>query len=231
MLIKHTFKALCFTQNHHKRTFCMLCGLFYKDTVEEFDGTDLIATGKNLGLKKRFDHVKEGKIFDMCGILHTDLGTQPQLLISGTMIRVRLLKAKDKFTLLAKSGNYRLQIENISLFIRKCDVSSSVLVGHEKALEQLLVQITFTRIKTKTFTLSSGLKSVVIPNTVNGILPSRMILGLVSNSTFNGPFQTNPFNFKSYNLSYISLSENGVQIPQCQLTLLLLKIICLHEII
>ncbi|GFQ78827.1 uncharacterized protein TNCT_20361 [Trichonephila clavata] len=164
-------------------------GLFYKDTVEEFDDTDLTATGKNLGLKERLDHVKEGKIFDMCGILHTDLGTQPRLLISGTTIRVRLLKAKDEFTLLAKSGNYRLQIENISLFIRKCDVSSSILVGHEKVLEQSLVQMPFTRIETKTFTLSSGLKSVIIPNAVNGILPSQMILGLVSNSAFNGDFQ------------------------------------------
>ncbi|GFW78103.1 uncharacterized protein TNCV_135731 [Trichonephila clavipes] len=125
-------------------------GLFYKDTVEEYDCTDLTATGKNLDLKKRFDHVKEGKIFDMCGILHTDLGTQPRLLISGKTIRVRLLKAKDEFTLLAKSGNYRLLIENISLFIRKCDVSSSILVGHEKALQQSLVQMPFTRIETKT---------------------------------------------------------------------------------
>ncbi|GFR19612.1 uncharacterized protein TNCT_375181 [Trichonephila clavata] len=150
--------------------------------------------------------------------LRADLGTQPRLLISGTTIRVRLLKAKDEFTLLAKSGNYRLQIENISLFIRKCDVSSSILVGHEKALEQSLVQMPFTRIETKTFTLSSGLKSVIIPNAVNGILPSRMILGLVSNSAFNGDFQKNPFNFKNYNLSYISLSENGVQIPMSAYT-------------
>ncbi|GFU79671.1 uncharacterized protein TNCV_4036781, partial [Trichonephila clavipes] len=66
------------------------------------------------------------------GGIRKDLGTQPRLLISGTTIRVRLLKAKDEFTLLAKSGNYRLQIENISLFIRKCDVSSSILVGHER---------------------------------------------------------------------------------------------------
>ncbi|GFV07083.1 vesicular glutamate transporter 2 [Trichonephila clavipes] len=85
--------------------------------------------------------------------------------------------------------------------------------GMKKVLEQSLVQMPFTRIETKTFTLSSGLKSVIIPNVVNGILPSRMILGLVSNSTFNGNFQKNPFNFKNYNLSYISLSENGVQIP------------------
>ncbi|GFY45648.1 uncharacterized protein TNIN_204401 [Trichonephila inaurata madagascariensis] len=154
----------------------------------------------------------------MCRILHTDLGAQPRLLISGTTIRVRLLKAKDEFTLLAKSGNYKLQIENISLFIRKCDVSSSILVGHEKALEQSLFQMPFMKIETKTFILSSGLKSVIIPNAVNGILPSQMILGLVSKSTFNGDFQKNPFNFKYYNLSYISLSENGIQIPMSAYT-------------
>ncbi|GBM37205.1 Uncharacterized protein F54H12.2 [Araneus ventricosus] len=154
----------------------------------------------------------------MCGMLHIDLGTQPRLLISGTTIHVRLLKAKDNFSLLAKTGDFRLQIENISLFIRKCDVSSSIIIAHEKALEQALVQMPFTRIETKTFTLGSGLKSVIIPNAMNGILPSRMILGLVSNAAFNGDFKQNPFNFKNYNLSSISLSENGVQIPMSAYT-------------
>ncbi|GFV21550.1 uncharacterized protein TNCV_5121371 [Trichonephila clavipes] len=107
-------------------------GMFYKDTPGEFDDVDLTTAGKNLGLKQRYERVKEGKIFDMCGILHIDLGTQPRLLISGTTVRVRLLKAKDNFSLLAKTGAFRLQIENISLFIRKCDISSSIVIAHEK---------------------------------------------------------------------------------------------------
>ncbi|GIX92851.1 hypothetical protein CDAR_392361 [Caerostris darwini] len=48
-------------------------GMFYKDTAEAFDDLDLTATGKNLGLKQRLERVKNGKSFDMCGILHTDL--------------------------------------------------------------------------------------------------------------------------------------------------------------
>ncbi|GFY04092.1 uncharacterized protein F54H12.2 [Trichonephila clavipes] len=187
-------------------------GMFYKDKPGEFDDADLTAAGKNLGLKQRYERVKEGKIFDMCGILQIDLGTQPRLLISGTTVRMRLLKAKDNFRLLAKTGAFRLQIKNISLFNRKCDISSSIVIAHEKALEQALVQMPFTRIETKTFTLSSGLKSVIIPNAMNGILPSRMVFGLISNSAFNGYFKLNPFNFKNYNLSYISLLDNGVQI-------------------
>ncbi|GFX23050.1 uncharacterized protein TNCV_360641 [Trichonephila clavipes] len=71
----------------------------------------------------------------------------------------------------------------------------------------------FTRIQVKTFTVSSGLKSVIIPNGVNGVLSSRIILDLISNSAFNGDMKKNPFNFKHYNLNQISLSENGIQIP------------------
>ncbi|GFW08411.1 uncharacterized protein F54H12.2 [Trichonephila clavipes] len=169
--------------------------------------------GLNKGLRKRWDRVKNGKVFDMCGILHTDIGTQSKLLINGTSIRIRLIKAKNEFSLLAATGDYRLQIENISIYVRKCEISSSILVAHEKALEQSLIQMPFTRIEVKTFTVSSGLKSVIIPNGVNGVLPSRIILGLISNSAFNGNMKKNPFNFKHYNLNHISLSENGIQIP------------------
>ncbi|GFU09405.1 uncharacterized protein TNCV_143841 [Trichonephila clavipes] len=154
----------------------------------------------------------------MCGILHTDLGTQSKLLINGTSIRIKLLKAKNEFALLAAAGDYRIQIENISLYIRKCEISSSILVAHEKALEQSLVQMPFTRTEIKTFTLSSGLKSITIPNAVNGTLPTRMILGLISNSAYTGDLKKTPFNFKNYKLNHISLTENGTQIPSTAYT-------------
>ncbi|GFW65197.1 uncharacterized protein TNCV_394631 [Trichonephila clavipes] len=171
-------------------------GLFEKDTAGEFDDVSLLDVGKNIGLKKRWDRVKNGKVFDMCGILHTDLGTQSKLLINGTSIRIKLLKAKNEFALLAAAGDYRIQIENISLYIRKCEISSSILVAHEKALEQSLVQMPFTRTEIKTFTLSSGLKSITIPNAVNGTLPTRMILGLISNSAYTGDLKKNPLILK-----------------------------------
>ncbi|GFX70232.1 uncharacterized protein TNCV_4616691 [Trichonephila clavipes] len=171
-------------------------GLFEKDTAGEFDDVSLLDVGKNIGLKKRWDRVKNGKVFDMCGILHTDLGTQSKLLINGTSMRIKLLKAKSEFALLAAAGDYRIQIENISLYIRKCEISSSILVAHEKALEQSLVQMPFTRTEIKTFTLSSGLKSITIPNFVNGTLPTRMILGLISNSAYTGDLKKTPLILK-----------------------------------
>ncbi|GFR02642.1 uncharacterized protein TNCT_246321 [Trichonephila clavata] len=101
-------------------------GLFVKNTAGKFDDVTLTDAGLNKGLRKRWDRVKNGKVFDMCGILHTDIGTESKLLINGTSIRIRLFKTKNEFSLLAAAGNYRLQIENISLHVRKCEISSSI---------------------------------------------------------------------------------------------------------
>lgn len=188
-------------------------GLFYKDDIGKYEGLDPTAANANDSLKQRWNRTKASSLFDLYGALHLDLGTQPKLLINGVSVRIKLEKAKNAFSLLADTGSFKLHIENASLFVRRCEISGSILVGHEKALERSLVQMPFTRTEIKTFTLSTGLKSVTIPNAVNGPLPSRMILTMVSNSAFNGDLKKNPFHFKHYSLNHISLSENGVQIP------------------
>ncbi|GFV28669.1 uncharacterized protein TNCV_3986191 [Trichonephila clavipes] len=113
---KTSIQSKLFHSESSQKNF-LRAGMFYKDIPGEFDDADVTATGKNLGLKQRYERLKEGKIFDLCGILRIDLGTQPRLLISGTTVRVRLLKAKDNFSLLAKTGAFRLQIENINAIV------------------------------------------------------------------------------------------------------------------
>ncbi|GFY22234.1 uncharacterized protein TNCV_3298771 [Trichonephila clavipes] len=162
----YAYKAYIKSMLFHSESSQILlsAGLFVKETVGKFDDVTLTDAGLNKGLRKRWDRVKNRKVFHTCGILYTDIGTQSKLLINGTSIRIRLIKAKNEFSLLAATGDYRLQIENISIYVRKCEISSLILVAHEKALEQSLIQMPFTRIEVKTFTVSSGLKSAIIPN-------------------------------------------------------------------
>lgn len=168
-------------------------GMFHKDTAGKYEQLDPTTATANKSLVKRWTKTKNSALFDMYGNLHLDLGTQSKLLINGVSIRIKLEKAKNAFALLASTENYKLHLENVSLFIRRCEISGSILVAHEKTLERSLVQMPFARIELKTFTLNSGLKSVTIPNAVNGPLPTRIILTMVSNSAFNGDFKKKPF--------------------------------------
>ncbi|GFS82312.1 uncharacterized protein F54H12.2 [Nephila pilipes] len=110
-------------------------------------------------------------------------------------------------------GEYRIILKSASLFIRKINVAASVVLAQEKALERGLIKMPIKRVEVRSFALSSGLQSSTIANAFNGQLPTRLILGFVSNDAYNGSFSKNPFNFRHYNLNYLSVLDGSKMIP------------------
>ncbi|XP_023209914.1 uncharacterized protein F54H12.2-like [Centruroides sculpturatus] len=190
-----------------QKTF-LTSALFYKDTAQYMDSID----EHNEGLTKRFNISKQSKLIDLVGRLHIDLLHQPKLLINNVDLRIKLERSKDNFALMANNDNYKI-IKNASLKINKVDVSSSIQIGIEKALQTGVIKILFRRTDIKVFTLSSGIQSTNISNDVIGQLPYRMTISLVSNLAFNGNIKYNPFNLKNYNLNYICLLKDNQMIP------------------
>jgi len=45
----------------------------------------------------------------------------------------------------------------------------------------------------------------------SGQLPTRLMIGLVTNQAFNGHAESNPFNFQHFNLNEIALYLDGQQ--------------------
>ena len=43
--------------------------------------------------------------------------------------------------------------------------------------------------------------------------PNRLVIGLVASDAFNGSITTNPFNFASHDVSFLSLYLDGKQVP------------------
>lgn len=186
-------------------------GMFYKDTAGEHDS--ITANSANTGYKKRSELCKLSKEVGLIGGLHFDLATQPKLLINGVNVRIKLERHKDNFALMSATNNFVIEIQSASLYVRKISVSPSVLIGHEKALEKGVIKMPIRRVEVRTFSLPNGLHSSTIPNAFIGQLPSRIILGLVSNTSFNGSSNKNPFKFRHYNLSYLCVLNDGRMIP------------------
>jgi len=53
--------------------------------------------------------------------------------------------------------------------------------------------------------------TVLYEKVVSDQLPTRLVVGLVSNAAFNESRTLNPFNFKHYNLSEIAIYLDGQQ--------------------
>ena len=108
--------------------------LRYKDTAGHMDSTTV--DGGNTGLDERRRHISASRVVDVIGRLHVDLFLQDRFLLNGVNVKIRLVRSKDAFSLMADGQNpdYKVQIVDAVLFARKAVLSPTVQMAHIKAL-------------------------------------------------------------------------------------------------
>lgn len=199
----------------------LTCGLWYNDTPGQMDAALQVPTtdGKttfsaNIGACSRRDYTKGGKTVDLLGHLHADVFNQEKFLLNGVEVRVRLIRFKDAFCLINyETENVKVKILDASLRVRRAKINPGILLAHSKALSKGTAKYPLTRVEVKSFTLHTGITGETLDNIILGQIPKRIIIGLVSNKAFNGSKKENPFNFQHFNLNYLAMSVDGVQIP------------------
>ena len=87
----------------------------------------------------------------------------------------------------------------------------SVFLAHAKTLERGTAKYPVRRVVCKSFTVPQNYLDVSHEKLFSGQLPTRIVIGLVTNRAFNGHLQSNPFNFQHFNLSEIGLYLDGQQ--------------------
>jgi len=194
--------------------------LFYRDGINHMDDT---AGTDNIGRSVRQKLSAEGKTVDLYGRLHADIFHQHRYLLNGVNMKLRLIPSKSTFNLIAHSDDAnpiapRSLITHASLFVRKVRLNPALELAHEKALQQGTAKYPIKRVNLKTFSISQGSLGCVKDNLYLGQLPTRLIVGLVDSTAFNGSYSKNPFNFKTQNITYMSLHVQGRQIPSTPLT-------------
>lgn len=180
--------------------------LWYQDTAGHLEDT----TSENVGFKQRRMWTLCSKHVEMLGKLHLDLSFQEKPILNGVNIKMRLVRSKDSFSLM---GQGKVEIKEVSLFVRKIKVHPSVQLGHIRALERAPAKYPIRRVETKVFSIPKGNLSANQENLFLGQLPKRIIIGLVDNKAFSGHKDKNPFNFQHYNIDFLALNVDGVQIP------------------
>ena len=185
--------------------------MWYKDTAGKMDERAVVAAGENKGLVKRASFTKSSKVVDMMGRIHSDIFFQEKLLMNGIGVRIRLVRSKDSFSLVSTEAapTYKIKIVRAVLRARKVRISDSVYLAHAKALELANATYPIRRVECKTFSIPTGNYDAVQENLFMGQVPNRVIVGLVDTDAFNGSFAKNPYNFKNYKITDISLKSDG----------------------
>ena len=110
--------------------------LWHKDTAGHMDSTT--ADGGNIGLVERRRYRSESRVVEMMGRLHIDLFLQGRFLLNGVSVKIRLVRSKHAFSLMADGQNpdYKVQIVDAVQFARKAVLSPTVQMAHIKALDK-----------------------------------------------------------------------------------------------
>jgi hypothetical protein len=184
--------------------------LWFKDTAGRMEASDV-----NEGYESRKKYSNSNRVFDMISPLHIDLKSASKYLLNGVEMTIKLIQAKPEFFLMSTVADptCKFEIQEAELFVRKLKINSSVLIAHAKALAVGTAKYNITRVDVKTVTIPTGIQNKTIDGIYTGQLPKRCIIGFVSNKAFNGTYDSNPYNFKNYNLSFLSLYVDSVQIP------------------
>jgi hypothetical protein len=152
----------------------------------------------------------------MYGRIHADICNIPVHILPGVKIHIKLTKSKSPFYLLSDKEDPKVyfKFEEALLYVKRVRASPTVLAAHNEALlTGLPSRYNFTRVELKTFTFGSGSKSLSIDNAILGVLPKRVIVTMIRNVDFLGQANTNPFNFRHYDLNSFAMFVTGKQIP------------------
>jgi len=184
----------------------MTSALYYKDQATRMDVVGVGADVANSAVLARRVHTRESHEFDMMGRLHADIFFQDRYMINEVGVKIKLIHSKDRFCLM---GVGKVAIVHASLFVRKVKLMPSVFLAHAKTLERGPAKYPIRRVVCKSFTVPQQYLDVSHEKLFSGQLPTRIVIGLVTNRAFNGHAKANPFNFQHFNLSEIGVYLDG----------------------
>lgn len=182
---------------------------WYKDEAGKFDDE------LNSGFVSRCKLIEGSKVCQLYGALDLDFFRQSRYLLSNTDMRLKLTLNKPEFLLNAygKHLDFKIHLEDITLYIRRVMINPSVITGHMTGMNNQNALYPIQHTKLVTFTIPKDQKSFMKDGLFPSEAPKLIMVAMVDNDAFNGEIKKNPFHFKHNSLSEIALRVNGVSHP------------------
>ena len=192
--------------NETSKNSWLQSGLFYKDTANHFN--DLNNT--NTGYQQRKTHFAQSRQVELISRIHLGFFNQQKLLLDNVPLKLIFTRNPDDVCLLTpNNNNVKIEIEDMTLVVRRVRLADHVYNSINKNLSTHDAIYPIARSKVKVFTKAQGVRDIMINNQLSDPdMPTRIIVGMVSNASFSGSKVLNPFDFKHYNINYADVRIN-----------------------
>ncbi len=115
--------------------------------------------------------------------------------------------------------HYRVQILDANLFVRKLTATDDVVTAIERVLvAKSPARYKYTEIIPKTFVVPRGQRSWKHEDIFQEEPVRRIALAFQRNVAFTGSNDTNPFHYRKFDLTSITISRNGIPVQATPLS-------------
>ena len=182
-------------------------GGYFKDSHGQFDTLG----NANGGFRFRKGLLAESKTMELIGKIHSDLFSQERFLLNHVDLKLVFTRHSDDFCLMVAAAEaVKIDIIDSWIMIRRSTLANHKMLEIESLLKKQDVKYYVPRVQVKTSTHAQGLQNIYIRNIVTGReIPNRIVVGLVSNATYNGSKAHNPFHFKHFNMTSADITVDS----------------------
>ena len=180
---------------------------------DDYANMDSVANGA-FGIRKAW--TANGNIKYFYGKLNCGIFSQPRLMIPGVDIQLRLESSKDAFAIVSTNNLLKAKIVILEarLHLLTIKTNPDVLSAHALILAGGTPAIyEYKKLVIHTLPIKENTKNYDKDDVFRGRVPNFLIIFMVSNSAFHGDYTLNPFNFKHYNLTSLSLTRDKENVP------------------
>ena len=177
----------------------------------------------SVGTRERGALIAEGLDFQLEGRPHVDIFQQERYLLPGVSMHLKFQPTPSAFHLFyneaaqvngANQGHFDVHVRRATLKVRRVLCNPELALSHAKTLESGRNALyPLRRGVVTTFTVAQGGQSFVKENLIQGQLPRRAFVCMVTNAAFNGTNGTNPFAFGHFGLNYLAAAVGTETFP------------------
>ena len=192
--------------------------MFFKDQAGHLDELQYI--GSNSGYTERGRPTKDGDSANVEGCLYLDICQgENRAILNGVSVNLKLFQALNEFRLMRLgTKNYKLVVTAAVWKVCYISLNPKMIVAHDEALKISPAIYPFWRSDIKSFSVAKGSLNFMTDNIYHGMVPSKLIIGMVSNAGYSGDYSKNPFDFKHINVNYLEVTVDGQPVPNRALT-------------
>ena len=137
------------------------------------------------------------------------------ILLNGVSIGIKLWPRLDSLRLVTDTPKADLKVQIVDASFRLCvqRLDGGLMMAHEKMIKMEPAIYPYLKSDIKTTSIASGQYSFSVDDVFQGLVPCKLIVGLVSSAAYMGDYRKNPFYLRDYDCSSVGFYVDGQSYP------------------